>query len=144
MCLLAQLYTWFNIVLFISETNGSKPWLIEFADVNVDEGDPLELKCTAPYKINSCYFEIPSLLKLVNGTKNAQYEYFGSFEAGECGVRVFKAEKIHQGAATCFVTYPNINTGQMATVNVTVSSGIPPSSMQMSASNLYFEFWEGK
>lgn len=129
----------------ILESNGSKLWIIEFNDVNVDEGDPLELKCTAPHTITSCSFEIASQpkIKLVSGTKNEQYEHFGSFEDGECGVRIFKAEKKHQGEATCFVTYPNSNTGQMATVNVTVSSGIPPSSMKMSASNPYYEFKEG-
>ena len=106
----------------------------------------MELKCTTTSKIATCSFEIPSLpkIKLVSGTKNEQYEYFGSFEAGECSIRVFKAEKKHQGEATCFVTYPNSNIGQMATVNVTVSSRIPPSSMKMSASNPYYEFKEGE
>jgi hypothetical protein len=135
-----------NVSILISATSGFISWGIDFSDVSVEEGDPLELKCIAPHPIASCSFEIPSLpkIKLVSGTKNEQYEYFGSFEAGECSIRVFKAEKKHQGAATCFVTYPNSNTGQMATVNVTVSSWIPPSSMKMSASNPYYEFWEGK
>jgi hypothetical protein len=114
--------------------------------VNVAEGNPLELICTAPREINSCSFEIPGLpkMKLAEGTRNPQYEFFGSFEVGECGMRVFKAEKEHQGAATCFVTYPNSNQGQMATTNITISSDIPPSDMQMSANNPFYEFYEGK
>lgn len=134
--------------ILFSGTNGSflKPEQIEFTEVNVDEGDSFELKCTSLQTINSCTIEISGLpeIKFVGGDGNAQYEHFGSLEDGKCGVRVFKAEKKHQGAAKCIVTYPNNNKAQMATTNVTVSFGIPPSSMELRASHRYFEFKEGE
>lgn len=84
------------------------------------EGDALELMVRSARVIDFCEFNLTGKkpIRIYPGFANGNYEFFGDFENGTCGIRFFKARAENSGPAWVRVVHPKINA--LYTANATV------------------------
>lgn len=71
--------------------------------------------------IQFCRFQLPAFKTDINifaGVTHSDYEFFGNFTLGTCGIRIKKAMPEHSGLAKVFLSHPKIY--ELSHANATV------------------------